>query len=209
MRPLYQEMCLPNIAYIGGPGEVAYWLQLKPVFEAIKLSMPVVLLRDSALIISSSNYNRWLKLGASDQLFASDLNKELTALVANQRLDLQPTRSEIQAIMERLKSQLNALDPSLATATDIELKRQMEGLDAIDKKMAKVIRQKEEQRTIQLTKFYDEIYPNGQQQERFFNFLDLQSTNGIDLLKAMVEEFNPLLNHLHVIMDTGLKTTAV
>ena len=51
MRPLYQEKILPNIAYIGGPGEVAYWLQLKDIFSFFEIPFPVVVLRDSALLL--------------------------------------------------------------------------------------------------------------------------------------------------------------
>ncbi len=50
MRPLYQEVILPNLCYIGGGGELAYWLQLKDYFEAVKVPFPILLLRNSVLI---------------------------------------------------------------------------------------------------------------------------------------------------------------
>src|SRR5690606_19527220 len=50
LRPLYQEVILPNLCYIGGGGEIAYWLQLKSFFDKIKITFPILLIRNSVLI---------------------------------------------------------------------------------------------------------------------------------------------------------------
>ena len=51
MRPLYQEYILPNIAYVGGGAEVVYWLELKSNFEHYKVDFPILILRNSGLVI--------------------------------------------------------------------------------------------------------------------------------------------------------------
>ena len=51
LRPVYQEIILPNIAFIGGGGELAYWLELKRVFNAVKVPFPVVWLRNSVKVV--------------------------------------------------------------------------------------------------------------------------------------------------------------
>jgi uncharacterized protein YllA (UPF0747 family) len=51
MRPLYQECILPNIAYIGGGAEVVYWLELKSNFDFYKVDFPILILRNSALVV--------------------------------------------------------------------------------------------------------------------------------------------------------------
>ena len=50
LRPLYQEVILPNLCYIGGGGEIAYWLELKSNFESNKIIFPILLLRNSVLL---------------------------------------------------------------------------------------------------------------------------------------------------------------
>jgi uncharacterized protein YllA (UPF0747 family) len=50
MRPLYQEIILPNLCYIGGGGEIAYWLELKSFFEAVNITFPMLLVRNSVLL---------------------------------------------------------------------------------------------------------------------------------------------------------------
>ena len=52
MRPLFQEVILPNLCYIGGGGELAYWLQLKSNFEAQGVVFPMLLLRNSVVIVT-------------------------------------------------------------------------------------------------------------------------------------------------------------
>ena len=51
MRPLYQESILPNIAYVGGGAEISYWLQLKKVFDHEGIPFPILLLRNSVLLL--------------------------------------------------------------------------------------------------------------------------------------------------------------
>src|SRR5690606_41008214 len=56
LRPLYQETILPNVAYIGGGGELAYWLQLKPLFDRSAIPMPVLLLRTSVALLPQKEF---------------------------------------------------------------------------------------------------------------------------------------------------------
>nr|WP_254244924.1 bacillithiol biosynthesis cysteine-adding enzyme BshC [Hymenobacter sp. BRD67] len=63
LRPVYQELLLPNLAYIGGGAEVAYWFQLKDVFAAFGVPYPIVLPRNSAMYLSRANAGKLAKLG--------------------------------------------------------------------------------------------------------------------------------------------------
>ena len=51
LRPLYQESILPNLCYIGGGAEISYWLELKNCFDSIKLDFPILLNRNSVLLV--------------------------------------------------------------------------------------------------------------------------------------------------------------
>ena len=53
LRPIYQEMILPNIAYVGGGGELSYWFQLSKYFDHEKVMFPILILRNSVLLINS------------------------------------------------------------------------------------------------------------------------------------------------------------
>lgn len=71
LRPLYQEIILPNISYIGGAAECNYWLQLKPTFDFYNIHLPVIWLRDTIHIDQSKNINKLLALELSVQQIAT------------------------------------------------------------------------------------------------------------------------------------------
>lgn len=83
MRPVYQELILPNLSYVGGPGEIAYWLQLKSVFEQNSITFPILTLRSFLLLLNEQHYNTLKRIGLSvDDLFAPsiDVERKLVAL---------------------------------------------------------------------------------------------------------------------------------
>ena len=208
LRPVYQEVLLPNIAYVGGPGEIQYWLQLKPVFDAFDVQMPVVLLRDSAVLVNQASAKKWRKWGADENMFQSNFASELAKMVQEHAVDLTSAKQCMLDVMESLKQQLSEIDPSLVTAADMELKKQMQGLETIEKKMAKVIRQKEEIKSQQLKAFFDDIQPNGEPQDRYCNFIDVQAQFGIPILPALLNAFDPVSRKVTIIVDVDPSTTA-
>ncbi len=77
LRPLYQQMILPNIAYVGGPSEMAYWLQLKGIFENYKVPFPVLMPRNNAIIVTKPITQKLAKLN----LKINDLFQDIDALI--------------------------------------------------------------------------------------------------------------------------------
>ena len=65
MRPLYQEVVLPNLAYVGGGGELAYWLQLKANFDFYKVDFPLLILRNSAMLADEKVEHKLERLNLS------------------------------------------------------------------------------------------------------------------------------------------------
>jgi len=63
LRGLYQETILPNLAFIGGGGETAYWLQLKDLFNHYRIPFPMLVLRNSFLVVEKKWQERIAKLG--------------------------------------------------------------------------------------------------------------------------------------------------
>jgi bacillithiol biosynthesis cysteine-adding enzyme BshC len=73
LRPLYQEVILPNIAYIGGPAEIAYWIQLKDMFDHFKIPFPILLPRNFVIFISKGLNKKLKKLMIrAEELFKPD-----------------------------------------------------------------------------------------------------------------------------------------
>jgi len=75
LRPLYQELILPNIAYVGGKAEINYWLQLKPIFDFYKVKFPVIWLRESICLTNEKQWNKFLQT-EKNALFFSHLTEQ-------------------------------------------------------------------------------------------------------------------------------------
>lgn len=68
-RPLYQEIILPNLAFVGGAGELSYWLELKPLFDYFQVNYPMQVMRNSAAIIHASVHKKLEKLNLKAEDF--------------------------------------------------------------------------------------------------------------------------------------------
>ncbi|WP_082815155.1 bacillithiol biosynthesis cysteine-adding enzyme BshC [Pontibacter akesuensis] len=194
LRPLYEELILPNLAYIGGGAEVAYWFQLKALFAAYNVAFPVLMLRNSALYISRSNANRMHKLGLEPQeLFQEyqELKKQLSAQIHEEDIDLTAQRKAVAAAFAEVEKLAKEIDPTLVKAVGAEEQKAHNALQMLEKKISKARDNKHEQTFKQLENLKDKLFPGGSLQERKDNLLSY-TTNNPDFIPALVEAFDPL-----------------
>ncbi len=98
MRPLYQEVILPNLCYIGGGGEIAYWLELKSFFNTVNITFPMLLVRNSVLLASDKQVKKIDKLQLSwNDLFSKqgDLINRVTLQNSAFPIDLTPQKEQL------------------------------------------------------------------------------------------------------------------
>src|SRR5690606_7245616 len=115
LRPLYQEIILPNLCYIGGGGELAYWLQLKSNFEAQKVTFPILLLRNSVLLITEKQKEKLNKLKVSvADLFLNqnDLMTKVTKSISDINIDFTPQKEHLKKQFEELYTLAELTDKS-------------------------------------------------------------------------------------------------
>lgn len=116
LRPAYQETILPNLAYIGGWGEFAYWMQLGSVFDALELPFPVLIPRMNASLLPAEDE----ALLAAQGLVMQDLTKPLHTLqeqIARKVWDFGPTETALARLQheyDEVIDTLVTLDPTLA-----------------------------------------------------------------------------------------------
>ncbi len=99
MRPLYQEVILPNLCYIGGGGEMAYWMQLMNFFERVSVPFPILLLRNSVLIVDEKQAQKLHALHISeDEIFLSqnDLVRKKVKEISDLKIDFSEQRSDLE-----------------------------------------------------------------------------------------------------------------
>src|SRR4030095_626386 len=108
LRGLYQETILPNIVFIGGAGELAYWMELKKMFEHYKVPYPVQVLRNSFLIIEKKWQEKIKKLGfTNEEMFLpeQELINRLVSRETDKKLQLNGTLTATEQLYESIKKQ--------------------------------------------------------------------------------------------------------
>lgn len=173
-RPLYQESVLPNIAYIGGPAEVHYWLQYRSVFDAYNIFFPCLVMRDSFLLMPEKKQKQAAELGLSlSDLMADEhvvINRYLQHAVTvdtGMEQEQQVVKNMFSTIRERMKN----LDPTLEKTANAEEQRMLNSLHKMEGKMHKALRRMHDDQIKRIQAVRSVIYPGGSFQERHDSFL--------------------------------------
>lgn len=195
LRPLYQELVLPNLAYVGGAGELAYWLQLKWLFQALQVPMPVVLPRCSAGFISAKAFRQWNDAGLSaEELFDPLHEVQARAALAASGTDagVAQEQAAMEAFYQHLALRARTIDPTLGGAVDAARTRAHKGLDRIAKAMVRSVKRREQVLLDRLARTHAELFPEGSLQERRLSFMPLLATHGDSLFDHWLELLDPL-----------------
>ncbi|MGB0895706.1 MAG: bacillithiol biosynthesis cysteine-adding enzyme BshC [Flavobacteriaceae bacterium] len=195
LRPLYQEVVLPNICYIGGGGELAYWLELKSMFEAFQVPFPMLLLRNSALVINAQQQKKLDKLGLDiSELFLKQTNliakktKELSSI----QIDLSEQKRHLMRQFEVLYAIAKQTDKSFIGAVAAQEQKQINGLKNLEKRLLKAEKKQLKEKLEAFVKPQNELFPKQSLQERYMNFSELYLEFGEELIPLLKNHLNPL-----------------
>ena len=202
MRPLYQEVILPNLCYIGGGGEIAYWLELKSFFDAVNVTFPVLLLRNSALLATEKQAKKADKLGLSwSDLFSKqkDLVNTKTEQLSEFPIDFTPQKEQLQKQFEALFEIANQTDKSFLGAVKAQEAKQIKGLENLEKRLLKAQKRKYSEIIERITDLQNELFPNQSLQERQANFSEFYLENGNDFIDKLIAILKPLDANFEII----------
>jgi bacillithiol biosynthesis cysteine-adding enzyme BshC len=195
LRPLYQEVILPNLCYIGGGGELAYWLQLRASFESFHVPFPMLQLRSTVLLWSAKQAANWEKLGLS----RADLFKKREELVnffvrreSALPLDFSDQKNLLVEQFKALHLLADQTDASFRGAVAAQERKQIKGLEHLEKRMLKAQKKKHKDQIERLTELHESLFPNGSLQERFDNITSHYHTSSGQLIDRLVKRVNPL-----------------
>ncbi len=181
LRGTFQETVLPNIAFIGGGGELAYWLELKSVFEAVNIPYPVLLLRNSFLLLSPDQSVKLHSLGFSEADLFTEAFTLINTLVKREslhQLSLSTELQQAQNYYSHLRTVTDAVDKTLSQHVMALEKKSLKRLMELEKKLLRAERVKYDVQQNQITKLKRELFPNNSLQERVANFSTYYSADG-------------------------------
>lgn len=202
LRPLYQEIILPNICYIGGGGEIAYWMELKSMFEANNVLFPILLLRNSVLLATEKQAGKADKLNLSwSDLFSrqGDLLNRKTADLSNFNLDFSEQKAFLKQQFEKLAAIASQTDKSFLGAVKAQETKQLKGLNNLEKRLLKAEKRKHSEELHRISALQNELFPGQSLQERKANFSEFYLEKGPKIVTELIENLNPLSNTFQII----------
>ena len=195
LRPVYQELILPNIAYVGGAGELSYWMQLKLVFQGCNVTFPILQMRKSFQVIDEKTLVKWNDLGftISDFFKSSDqLIRMYTEQKMKEEVSFQPVRETFSKMQEEFVKIGKAAEKDLEKWIASELVKIEKQVLQIEQKLKRSVKQKHEDQLIWIEKQKERLFPNGNLQERELNFFHFCADGKIyEKLQLFLNELDP------------------
>ncbi|MBC7438798.1 MAG: bacillithiol biosynthesis cysteine-adding enzyme BshC [Flavobacterium sp.] len=202
MRPLYQEVILPNLCYIGGGGEIGYWLELKSFFDTVEVTFPILLLRNSALLATEKQAKKADKLGLTwKDLFLkqTDLVNTKTAQLSEFPIDFTIQKEHLQKQFKALLAIASQTDKSFLGAVKAQEAKQIKGLENLEKRFLKAQKRNYSETLDRITALQNELFPNKNLQERQVNFSEFYLDYGNDFILNLISTLKPLETNFGII----------
>jgi len=197
MRPVYQEFVLPNLAYLGGGGEIAYWTERKKQFAVFETSFPILIRRNSVLWISGGDLKQLKKYGIEgQQVFDSDEEwvQDFIRSSTTSELEFSAEYDKFQDAYEMLAAKAKTVDPNLAKSIQASGVKAFKSFEQLSSRLLRTEKEKHETDVKKIRKLHNRLFPGGSLQERKDNFIPFYlkyGENFISTLKSSLDPFNP------------------
>jgi len=204
LRPLYQEHILPNLAYIGGGGEIAYWLERKTQFEHFGLNFPILIRRNSVLWVDAAACQRMEKLGVRVEALMGDAETMVRHFVESRSTDELSLSREMEALREifySIRDKALRIDPTLEKVVGAEESKQLKGFEHLEQRLLRAEKQKYDTEVQQLRNLKEKLFPGNGLQERHDNFLVFYQKYGPAFFDTLLQHLDPFQTGLWVFTE--------
>jgi bacillithiol biosynthesis cysteine-adding enzyme BshC len=205
LRPVFQEWILPNIVFVGGGGEIAYWLQLKKVFDAVNTPYPLMIVRNSFMFIVKEIQNLIDKLQFNHtEIFQPevDLFNQLVKRDSLLQVNLDKEQSHLNVFYEQLKNIVDKIDVTLRTHTEALQTQALKKISALEKKMLRAEKKKFEAQHRQLQKIKAQLFPNNNLQERIDNLMPYYAKWGRTFIRMIHDNTKGLEQEFGILIES-------
>jgi bacillithiol biosynthesis cysteine-adding enzyme BshC len=202
LRPLYQEMILPNVAFIGGGAEVAYWLQLQALFAHHNVFYPAILLRQSVMWVNTAQQVLMKKIGLDYEALFTSKDEAARSYISAQSGDawkLPAEHDQLEVLLSSLREKAAATDPTLSRSADTTLTRMKHLLDGLEGKMLRALKRREGTALAQIERLQGQLFPGGGLAERVENFMPYYLEYGTAFLDELLQMMEPLRSEFLIV----------
>ncbi|MFN8275889.1 MAG: bacillithiol biosynthesis cysteine-adding enzyme BshC [Chitinophagales bacterium] len=195
-RPLYQEMVLPNLAFIGGAGELSYWLELKALFDWYNHPFPVLLMRPAFTLLKASVNRKIQKSGIKPLQWYQPIEATVNQFVKNQGVaDLSSVRAQVEQAYTALNRIAAETDQTLTGSAEAEKQKALNSLATFEGKILKAVKRRHEEGVAQIRQVYQVMFPENSWQERVENLLTFDQT-AKKIPEAILDFSDPFRNDM-------------
>ncbi len=173
LRGVYQETILPGVVFVGGGGELAYWMELKNVFQEAGVHYPLLQIRNSFLLMNKKQAAQWKEM----QFEANDLFKPVLVLEneyvkkhASENLNLKAQLESLTHLYTTIKNEAVKVDSTLGAHTENLAQQARAKIIALEKKMLRAEKRKQAVAIQRIHRIKKELFPQDNLQERVENF---------------------------------------
>lgn len=195
LRPLMQELWLPNVAFVGGGAELAYWMELKSAFDTQGIFFPVLVLRASFLQVPHAAYKRWSSLGFAERdwfstpevLIDRKLQESPEALA-----DLSREKAELERWFQQVRDAASRSDVTLQGHVEALRARWTHQLESLEKKMYRAVRRTHADTERRIRQLQHTLSPGVGLQEREQSLLGAYAEWGTGFSDMLLDAISPL-----------------
>ena len=192
LRPVVQDSMLPTAAYVGGPAETAYLAQSEAIYRTILGRMPVPVPRSSFTLLDERSHKLMARysLGLGDFFHGEEVLRErISARLIPPTLDrsLTETAATVEGALERLRLEMAAFDPTLASAVDRSGRKIRYQVGKIERKAGREALRRNERAAHDAASLYGLLYPERHLQERLYSILPFLAKHGLDLVDRLYQ----------------------
>jgi bacillithiol biosynthesis cysteine-adding enzyme BshC len=201
LRPVYQELILPNLAYIGGPGEMSYWLQLKEVFGIMDVHFPMLVLRNSFCVITPRLKHFMEQLGLENADYFKRVDRlRVDALKSFIHTNEEEAARVIDQTFQQLIDEMNTIDNQLSSSLLHRKKEMQDFFVQFSRKIRKSKSALEKKKMEKLAEIRDALFPSNTPAERVNNMLHYLTANDHEaFIDAIYSHSEPITNSVKLI----------
>jgi bacillithiol biosynthesis cysteine-adding enzyme BshC len=195
LRPLYQELVLPNLCYVGGAGEMSYWLQLKGVFDQTHVPYPLIQVRSSLLLIDATTSKKMEKYSiALEDMFKDvhHLKEHYLRDAAADEIDFSDLDEHMKRLQQSINERVISCDESMSSYAEAEGVRLEKSMQNIKDKIVKTVKQRHETSLRAIEQVHERVLPRNTMQERTVSVFSMAPDGDVNgLLKRIYGAIDP------------------
>jgi bacillithiol synthase len=197
LRPVWQDYLLPTVAYVGGPGELAYLAQSEVAYELLLGRMPVAMSRSGFTILDARSQkllDRYRMTVTQVMTNEGALKDRIAQSLVPESVSksLETTTAEVTRQVDRLQSALATFDPTLAASAAKSRAKILYQLEKLGRKTARETLHRDQRAQSDTRHLAALLYPHKHPQERFYSILPFLAQHGLDLIDRLYDAVDPM-----------------